>query len=133
MKKAIKYFFVFSLLFFLLLSTFQISINKMQCLGSGKISYSLLKVEDCCPPEENKGTTIDTDCCQFSKITFQSSISELLKQEVFKKISVSTTPLFIFVLNNFLFSEKTIPSFFTDTSPPISVGNFLSLLSILQI
>ena len=132
MKKGIKYSFIIFLLSGMVFSSFRVSINKMQCLGSGKISYSWFKADDCCPPEENKEFSMDADCCQFSKITFLSGISELLKQGFLKKIPFSVAVLS--VKNLFHFSGLPAnPSFLIDASPPLSCNRILSFFSIFRI
>jgi hypothetical protein len=77
MKTAVKHSFIFFFITAFLVCSFRITVNKMQCLGSGKVTYSLSKAEDCCPVEEKKGTSADADCCEFSKITFQAGITDL--------------------------------------------------------
>ena len=132
MKNMFKYIFSFFLLTAILVSTFGISINKMRCLESGNVAYSFFEAEDCCPPSENTETTLDIQCCEFSKITFHGGISEILKHEFFKKIS--------FV--NFNFPNHFIASslhhifcvtFFSDTSPPLSATVYLTLISVFRI
>lgn len=132
MKTAAKYSFIFFFLSAFLLSSFRITVNKMQCLGSGKISYSLSEAEDCCPADEKQGTSIDIDCCEFSKITFQTSISELLKHDFSKKISFPCKAFFSVVLAK-LPTVLISSADFTDTSPPLSGVHILSLISIFRI
>ncbi len=132
MIKKVKYFFGFFLLTVILISTFGISVHKMRCLESGNVEYSFFETEDCCPPSENTETTIDVQCCEFSKVTFESGIFELLKQEFFKKISF-TNLIFYFPI----FRSSNLPvflkPFFSDTSPPLSAIEFLSLISFFRI
>lgn len=127
-----KYFFRFFLIAAALFSAFGFSLNKMRCLESGNVEYSFFEAEDCCPPSENNETTLDVQCCEFSKINFQIAIYEILKQDFFKKISfVNFISHFqIFKLSNI---QTVFKTFFSDTSPPLKTTEFLSLISVFRI
>jgi hypothetical protein len=101
-----------------------------------------IEVEDCCKraehhcQEEKKPQPLNP-CCTFENDFWQFDFEKI---EYFTKFSFNFQFLFyisqnfiLFSFKEFIFYEKYIKTFFTDTSPPYLVKIFLALYQIWRI
>jgi hypothetical protein len=81
----------------LLLGISHFSISKMTCLGSGKITYGIGQLEDCCGDENTPNTSINPLCCDISSFqinidlpAFNHKKEVVLERDLLNEIPVAT-------------------------------------------
>ncbi|MGE0562478.1 MAG: hypothetical protein AB7O47_11710 [Flavobacteriales bacterium] len=131
MLKVLKYITAYFLVLLILIASVNISVTKMTCLLSGKVKYSLEKIEDC---SSAKGeNTISNKCCDFDKITLDYDYDTLVKVTSFESLSF----LAIFTKTISIgFGRIILPNlidFYSNSSPPIGGYDLLKRIQVFRL
>ena len=73
LKKASKNLVLLLLCGLVLIAGNGYSLNKMECLRSGKFKISFLKVDDCCKEKSHNTWAISSKCCKITSTFFKTS------------------------------------------------------------
>ena len=136
MKKTVICFFSLFFALFLLLSSIGISLNKMECLSSGKVKFSMLKIKHCGPTESNNDcdSSFDTKCCDITSSFVHVDISSVVHYSFIKISNVES--LFTGYVSGIFKIEHVLPIaslFYSDLPPPLQTKDFLNFIQILRI
>ncbi len=129
MKKLFTHIVSYLMVLVILVATLQLSVTKMTCLMSGKIVYSLEKMDDCAPVK--KGCTVEERCCDFHIITFDYHTISILSSFDFEIIKTVVTWIYIAPI---VLDEPVIQTsfhYFHNLPPPLLSG--LQLLKFIQV
>jgi len=115
----------------ILTASVNVSVNKMTCLLSGKVKYSLEKLEDCSPAKGEN--TISNKCCDFNKIILDYDYETLVKVTSFESISFLAiiTKAITFGFDKILTSS--LVDFYSNSSPPIGGYDLLKLIQVFRL
>lgn len=115
----------------ILTASVNVSVNKMTCLLSGKVKYSLEKMEDCSPVKGDN--TISNKCCDFNKIILDYDYDTLVKVTSFESISFLAiiTKAITFGFDKILTSS--LVDFYSNSSPPIGGYDLLKLIQVFRL
>lgn len=131
MVKKLRLSLILFLTFAVLVSSTGLTVFKMTCLKNGKAYQSLQQFNTCCKTEHDQ-TTVDSQCCEYSKITYKVDLLQKTTNPIFKVESPLVADLFA----NPLFQRylSTIPPTNPYDSPPPPNGRaLLTIQSILII
>jgi hypothetical protein len=133
MKAAQKITSVFLALLFLI-SSLGFTVNKMVCLKSGWVKFSLVHVKDCCPEKRSALPVVKSDCCDITNTFFQ--LGDLRVNHKAQKVTSLSLDYFFTsrtaVCNVHSFSKPPALSF-ADLPPPRYGRSLLSYISVLLI
>jgi hypothetical protein len=118
-----------------LISTSGATINKMECLKSGKVKASLFDIKNCCAQDNSASNTIQSKCCNYSVYYLKVELSTTIeKNKLAEKI---IQPILVHFITFFLnLSSKLEISTYTYSSslPPLLFGkNLLQAIQVFRI
>lgn len=131
MKIVFKHIAAYFLVLLVMASSANVSINKMKCLLSGKVIYSLVEIEDCSPV--NGENTIHQKCCDFHNVTLDFEYQTLVKRAStgIQLISIPFAGSFISGIKIPLFTS--FANFYTNSSPPLSGYTLLKFIQVFRL
>jgi len=114
-----------------LISTSGVTINKMECLKTGKVKASLFDIKKCCPEDNSTNNSIQSKCCDYSVYYLKVETNTTLEKENFTA-KFALTFLAHFTISFFSLSpQKVNGAFFSTSLPPLLSGK--SLLQAIQV
>lgn len=131
MLKILKHITAYFMVLLILTASVNVSITKMTCLLSGKVKYSLEKMEDCAPVKGNN--TISKKCCDFDKVTLDYNYNTLIKITSFDALSFfvvftkNLTTDFIKIISS------DLVNFYSNSSPPLGGYDLLKLIQVFRL
>lgn len=131
MQNIIKHITSYFLVLLILAVSMNINVNKMTCLLSGKIKYSLEKIEDCSPVKD--GNTVSRKCCDFDSISFDYDVETVVKANSFNISQVFTAIVCFATLNIDCCENSFLVNFYSNSSPPISGYDLLKLIQVFRL
>lgn len=131
MKTIFKHISTYFLVLLVLGSSTNISLNKMECLLTGKVVYSFEEIEDCSPKKE--GNSITQRCCDFYNATLDFDYQTVVKQISFGVDLIDLPFLVSFVseLENPL--VVSFAYFYSNSSPPPSGYQLLKFIQVFRL
>ena len=131
MKTLFKHISAYFLILLVLGSSANISLNKMKCLLTGKVVYSLEELEDCSPQKE--GDSFTQRCCDFYNATLDFEYQTVVKQITFGVDLVDLPVVISFVseLEQPLFTS--LINFYSNSSPPLSGYSLLKSIQVFRL
>ncbi|MBV6483777.1 MAG: hypothetical protein KFKLKKLM_00232 [Flavobacteriales bacterium] len=131
MKTLFKHISAYVLILLVLGSSANISLNKMKCLLTGKVVYSLEELEDCSPQKE--GDSFTQRCCDFYNATLDFEYQTVVKQITFgvDLIDLPFVASFVSELEKPLFTS--LINFYSNTSPPLSGYRLLKSIQVFRL
>ncbi|HRN42465.1 MAG: hypothetical protein KF732_09545 [Flavobacteriales bacterium] len=131
MKTLFKHISAYFLILLVLGSSANISLNKMKCLLTGKVVYSLEELEDCSPQKE--GDSFTQRCCDFYNATLDFEYQTVVKQITFGVDLVDLPVVISFVseLEKPLFTS--LINFYSNSSPPLSGYSLLKSIQVFRL
>lgn len=131
MKTFFKHITAYFLILLVLVSSAYVSLNKMKCLLSGKVVYSLAEIEDCSPVKGEN--SIHQKCCDFYNATLDFEYQTLVKKVSFDiyLITIPFTDGFVSSIEKPFFT--TLVGFYTNSSPPLSGYTLLKFIQVFRL
>jgi hypothetical protein len=127
----LKKMFHFLMALLVLISTSGATINKMECLKTGKVKVSLFDIKNCCTQDNSATNTIQSKCCNYSVSYLKVETNTTLEKENFTG-KFALTFLAHFTISFFSLSpQKVNEAFFSTSLPPLFSGK--SLLQSIQV
>lgn len=117
-----------------LFASFGFTIGKMVCGMSGKTSYSLGLMTDCCKKTNNANKTVlKTKCCHI--VNTSISVKDYSPSKTVSFNQVDFVFSFIFPIKNYSLSSISAPNLFaiSDIPPPLSGKQIRTLISVFNI
>lgn len=131
MLKALKHIIAYFLVLLILTASVNVSVNKMTCLLSGKVKYSLEKMEDCSPVKGDN--TISNKCCDFDKIALDYDYDTVVKVTSFDASSFLVVFTKVLVTEFDRVSSSSIVNFYSNSSPPLGGYDLLKLIQVFRL
>jgi hypothetical protein len=131
MKAIFKHITAYFLILLVLGSTANISLNKMECLLTGKIVYSFDELEDCSPKKE--GNSFTQRCCDFYNATLDFDYNSIVKQISFGVDLVDLPFVMSFVSKLEKPLLTSLINFYSNTSPPLSGFSLLKSIQVFRL
>ena len=131
MLKILKHITAYFMVLLILTASVNVSITKMTCLLSGKVKYSLEKMESCMPTEGCE--SIQEKCCDFDKVTLDYNYNTLIKITSFDALSFfvvftkNLTTDFIKIISS------DLVNFYSNSSPPLGGYDLLKLIQVFRL
>lgn len=102
-----------------------ITAHKMVCLGSGAVSVSFFKTQDCCTAESKNSDSVSGKCCDFSTSYFKLDFRTLVSNLQFKvDVLANAVALSVFIFNE-TDSTQLVEA---NHSPPLISGKDIRIL-----
>lgn len=131
MKTVFKHITAYFLILLVMASSANISINKMRCLLSGKIVYSLEEIEDCSPAKGEN--TIHQKCCDFHNATLDFEYQTLVKKASFGVHLIAIPFAESFISGIKIPLVTSFENFYTNSSPPLSGFSLLKFIQVFRL
>lgn len=131
MKILFKHIASYFLILLVIASSANISINKMRCLLSGKIVYSLEEIEDCSPAKGEN--TIHQKCCDFHNATLDFEYQTLVKKASFDIHLIAIPFAESFVSGIKIPLVTFFENFYTNSSPPLGGYTLLKFIQVFRL
>lgn len=131
MKMIFKHISAYFLVLLVLGSSTNISLNKMECLLTGKVVYSFEEIEDCSPKKE--GNSFTQRCCNFYNATLDFDYQTVVKQISFgvDLVDLPFVVSFVSELEKPLFTS--LINFYSNSSPPLSGYSLLKSIQVFRL
>ena len=115
----------------ILIASINVSITKMTCLLSGKVKYSLEKMENCMPTEGCE--SIQEKCCDFNKITLDYDYNSIINVSSFDLSSFVFVVFKAVITEVELFNPLSLVCFYTNSSPPLGGYDLLKFIQVFRL
>lgn len=131
MKTFFKHITAYFLILLVLVSSANVSLNKMKCLLSGRVVYSLEEIEDCSPIKGEN--SIHQKCCDFYSATLDFKYQTVVKQISFD-VNLVDLPFIVSFISEL---EKpliiSLVNFYSNSSPPLSGYSLLKFIQVFRL
>lgn len=131
MLNVLKHITAYFLVLLMLVASVNVSVTKMTCLLSGKVKYSLEKMEDCAPVKGNN--TISKKCCDFDKITLDYDYETVVKVTSFDTLTFLVVFTKVLVTEFDGVSSSNLVNFYSNSSPPLGGYSLLKLIQVFRL
>lgn len=131
MLNVLKHITAYFLVLLMLVASVNVSVTKMTCLLSGKVKYSLEKMEDCAPVKGNN--TISKKCCDFDKITLDYDYDTVVKVTSFDALTFLVVFTKVLVTEFDGVSSSNLVNFYSNSSPPLGGYSLLKLIQVFRL
>ncbi|MFN4233575.1 MAG: HYC_CC_PP family protein [Bacteroidia bacterium] len=114
-----------------LIASSGMTINRMECLKTGKVKASIFDIKKCCPENNSTSNAIQSKCCNFSLSYLKVDINTTLeKQKISEQFALSFFEHF--VISYFSISDNSVSrNVVVSSLPPLLSGK--SLLQAIRV